>query len=109
MNCKASNIRQSNAKEENRIMKAKKKPVQFEIQAGNVSQVYLAGSFNNWNPHEIALAPVNGDGLFRTTLKLPQGRYEYKFVVNDNWTIDPSAVESVPNGLGDQNSVIMVN
>ena len=90
-------------------MKLKKKPVQFEIHAGHVSQVYLAGSFNNWNPREIPLEPVNGDGLFRTTLKLPLGRYEYKFVINDNWTADPSAVESVPNGLGDQNSVITVN
>jgi len=90
-------------------MKEKRKPVRFEIEAGEGREVYLAGSFNDWNPREIRLTPVSGDGLYGTTVRLPKGRHEYKFVVNDTWVTDPSAAENVQNNLGVQNSVVEVS
>ena len=85
-----------------------KKFVTFELLAAPGSEVYIAGTFNDWNPQQHPLKPVNGDGLYRATLPLPAGRYEYKFVVNHTWIPDPVAGESVPNGLGDSNSLLTV-
>lgn len=90
-------------------MKQKKKLVRFEIQVGDGCEVYLAGSFNDWNPKEIKLTPVSGNGLYGTTVRLPKGRHEYKFVINDTWITDPSAAENVPDNLGAQNSVVTVS
>ena len=33
---------------------------------------------------------------------VPEGRHEYKFVVDGAWLADPSATESVPDGFGGQ-------
>ena len=88
---------------------SKKKQVTFEIQIGEHCEVYVAGSFNGWDPKVHKLDSVNGDGLYRAKLPLPKGRHEYKFVVNEQWVIDPSAAETVPNGMGDYNSVMTVS
>lgn len=50
--------------------------------------VYLAGSFNGWNANAISLTADGGFTAFSTTLSLPAGSYEYKYVVKsggDQW------------------------
>ena len=39
---------------------------------------------------------------------LPPGRYEYKFVIDGKWKIDPRAHQFSPNSFGTLNSVIEV-
>ena len=46
------------------------------------------------------------DGIFRTTLKLPPGTYQYKFVVDGTWVADPANPETVDDGYGGVNSVL---
>ena len=53
------------------------------------------------------LSPGPG-GAWTTTVWLPAGRYEYRFVVDGQWISDPSARESVPNTFGSTNSVLVV-
>jgi len=56
-----------------------------------VHSVNLAGSFNDWNR---AGAPMTdaGDGSYVKHLKLDEGVYHYKFIVNGNiWMPDPKA------------------
>ena len=48
------------------------------------------------------------DGLWETSLALPPGRYEYKFVVDGQWRPDPNAHENVFNAHGTLNSVVEV-
>jgi len=48
------------------------------------------------------------DGLWETSLALPPGRHEYKFVVDGQWLPDPNAHESVFNAHGTLNSVLVV-
>lgn len=84
-----------------------KKRVKFSIKADRGSSVYVAGTFNSWNPKKHKL--VYKDGVYSTTILLPKGRYEYKFVINDVWCVDPECTEWVPNGLGSLNSVIVVS
>ena len=86
--------------------KTKRKRVKFELQAKKNDTVYLAGSFNDWNPTKNQLKFK--DGAFATSVLLPPGRYEYKFVVNDTWCIDPESDEWTPNNMGSLNSVVTV-
>ena len=82
-------------------------PVAFTIAAAPDVPVFLAGTFNNWDAESIRLDGV--DGVYSTTLELTPGSYEYKFIVNGFWTMDPDpSREWVPNGLGTLNSVVVV-
>lgn len=86
----------------------RRKRVIFQIEKGPDSDVRLAGSFNNWDPESRRLTPKNGDGTFATTLLLPPGRYEYKFIINGEWQCDPACPDWVPNEHGTLNSVAEV-
>jgi 1,4-alpha-glucan branching enzyme len=86
---------------------AGKKRVKFQIQAEKGSEVYIAGTFNNWSAKKNKLAFK--DGVYSTSILLPKGRHEYKFVVNGVWCVDPECAEWAPNGLGSLNSVIVAS
>ena len=47
--------------------------------------VFLAGDFNDWSSDH---TPMTGGstGEWSVSLRLPPGRYEYKFVVDGLWT-----------------------
>ena len=82
------------------------KKTPFRIEADKGSEVYVAGTFNGWNPSKDKLA--YGKGVFSCSLPLPVGRHEYKFVVDGTWCVDPACPEWAPNGLGSLNSVATV-
>lgn len=77
----------------------------FRLQAQPESEVYVAGTFNDWDPKRHRLTATDG-GVLSTTLSLPRGTHEYKFVVDGIWCVDPSCAETAPNDLGSQNSVL---
>jgi 1,4-alpha-glucan branching enzyme len=85
---------------------AKKNNVQFRVSAPSGSLVYVAGTFNDWQPLGTPLK--EGARGFATTLSLPPGRYEYKYVVNGEWLTDPDNADVVSNDAGSLNSVITV-
>lgn len=70
-----------------------------------VSQVCLAGTFNNWTP---AAMKKQQKGYYALELKVPKGQHEYKFVVDGQWQSDPANTETVQNSLGTVNSVVIV-
>lgn len=80
--------------------------VVFQTKAEPGSKVYVAGSFNNWDPTRNKL--TEKAGTYSVSLLLPRGRHEYKLVINDVWTVDPNCPDWVPNGFGSLNSVIVV-
>ena len=84
----------------------KKRKVQFRISAPAGSEVFLAGTFNRWDPRSALLK--EGPGGFSATVMLLPGRYEYKFIVNGDWMTDPKGRETVPNDRGSRNSVIVI-
>jgi len=84
------------------------KAVLFEIVAAQDSKVYVAGTFNNWNPTTHPLDHHPEDGVFRATLLLPAGTHEYKFVVNGVWHLDSACPNWVLNEHGTLNSVVRV-
>ncbi len=73
----------------------------------NANKVYLAGSFNNWDPNSIPMVSTP-DG-WQTSVMLPPGKHFYKFVVDDNWITDPNN-DLVQDDKGrNKNSVIIIN
>ena len=85
---------------------AGKKRVRFQIEADKGAEVFVAGSFNDWNPKKHKLTYKNK--VYSCTTLLSKGRHEYKFVIDGVWCVDPACSEWTPNGLGSLNSVVVV-
>jgi 1,4-alpha-glucan branching enzyme len=82
--------------------------VVLEHVSPTAKQVFVAGSFNNWQPEQTPLVPA-GDGRWAGDLKVGPGRHEYLFVVDGRWLPDPNAKESVENPFGGRKSVLAVS
>ena len=82
-----------------------KAPVKFVCQAKpEAKSVSVAGQFSEWSP----LNMQRIDGKFQTVLSLPPGEYEYKFIIDGQWHVDPTADKQVPNAFGTANSLVRV-
>jgi 1,4-alpha-glucan branching enzyme len=81
--------------------------VAFKFHAPPGAKVYLAGTFNGWNPKGTKLNR-EADGVYGVSFMLPKGTYEYKFVVNGVWQHDPNGKAHTPNEFGSLNSVLVV-
>ncbi len=72
-----------------------------------VTQLQVAGDFNNWTPQEYRGFRI-GDTLI-VEVPLKPGIYNYKFVLNGStWLADPNAVEFSIDPYGGQNSVLRI-
>lgn len=72
----------------------------------SVTSVDLVGEFNRWQPDQASLQDYNNDGIWEVWVDLPQGKYEYKFVLNKNdWVPDPENPQQVADGWNGVNSV----
>lgn len=84
------------------------RPVEFRLNLPGVKSATLVGSFNDWDLERTPLTK-DSNGSWKTTVWLAPGRYEYRFVIDGaQWFSDPGAQESVPNGFGSTNSVVVV-
>ena len=80
----------------------------LELVQPEAKSVFVAGSFNEWNPGKTPLKRSN-DGKWVGELSGISGRHEYLFVVDGQWLPDPNARESVQNPFGGKNSVLIVS
>ena len=80
----------------------------FEVDAELGSQVSVAGSFNSWNPEAHVFRPAAAAGHFKRIVYLEPGDYEYKFVIDGNWSADPNCPSFAANTFGTLNSVLEV-
>ena len=89
----------------NPVAKPQKKRHTFALDAPDAQEVFVAGTFNNWNPEG---HPLKKDkkGIWKVALSLPAGGYEYRFVVNGEWQEDPACQERCLNAFGTHNSVL---
>ena len=82
--------------------------VTLELDRPDADFVHVAGEFNDWKPNDIALEKGD-DGIWRVTLDLEAGRYEYKFIINgQDWVADPANPDKVADPYGGSNSVLTV-
>ena len=82
--------------------------------ATKAKEVFVAGTFNDWNPRSHPLKR-NCDGHWVLPLDLPPGRHEYKFVIDGQWCCESGrdkpydgCPECVANKFGTMNRVIVV-
>lgn len=94
---------------------AASKETAIRIQAPTAQEVFLAGSFNDWNPSTIRMER-DSDGSWIAIVPLAAGRHEYKFVVDGRWCCNPGGTEFeepcpgyVRNSLGTLNCIIDVS
>ena len=82
----------------------KRKKVLFFISAPKAKVVSLAGNFNEWDAGSLPMEK-DSEGVWKVTLYLTPGRYEYRFFADGVWYDDPKARKRVDNPFGTQNSV----
>lgn len=94
-------------KEQKKQVLPSKKRATFRLEAPDAREVFLAGTFNEWNP---AARPLKRDknGIWATMMMLGPGDYEYRFVVDGEWWDDPRATERTANEHGTQNCIIRI-
>ena len=73
---------------------------------GEASVVALAGSFNNWNQSQLLFGREGDEWVCR--LDLDPGVYQYKFIVDGDWLLDPSNPETAEDEAGNVNNVVEV-
>ena len=83
------------------------KTVTLEYPDASAQRVYVAGTFNNWQPRATPMLPF-GHGRWMKELSLAPGTYEYLFVVDGKWVPDRQAGDSIANPFGGVNSVLKV-
>ncbi len=84
----------------------------FEYRSATAATVWVTGTFTNWGADPAAgalvLQKMGGDLWSLTTLVEPEGRNEYKLIIDGtNWIADPDNPDSVDDGFGGQNSVLV--
>jgi hypothetical protein len=69
-------------------------------------KVVVAGNFNNWNPDGYRMLKKDGKWIFPAYLK--PGKTIYKFVVDDEWILDPGNKLWEENEYGTGNSLLWI-
>src|SRR5260370_125993 len=73
---------------------------QFVGRFPEAQSVHVVGTFNDWRPGSIALEDQDHDGVWRATVVLPAGTYEYMFVVDgERWVPDHLAERLLADDL----------
>ncbi len=77
----------------------------FSLTLPDGKSAAIAGAFNNWEPQ----AMVHGlDGIWRITVQLAHGTYEYRFLADGEWMQDPNNPRRQLNDMGGYDSVCNV-
>jgi 1,4-alpha-glucan branching enzyme len=84
-----------------RLMKKKQT---FSLEKPDAKAVQVVGDFSDWEKRPIALKKQK-NGLWKATVSLPPGTYQYRFVVDGCWQDDPACSARVPNPFGEMNCV----
>jgi 1,4-alpha-glucan branching enzyme len=100
-------VKQPAALLEEHVPKAETRSVQFAYFDPEASEVFLAGTFNDWKARTTPMVKISGD-KWCTELRLKPGRYEYRLVVDGRWQDDPMAARFVANSFGGLNCVVDV-
>lgn len=87
---------------ERRVVSSREKSVTLTLDAPSADEVSIAGSFNDWTPQAMAKGM---DGLWRITVQLVQGTYQYRFLVDGEWREDPKNPRKTLSESGEYNSV----
>jgi 1,4-alpha-glucan branching enzyme len=94
-------------KEKGKSKGKEEKNVEFTFYAPEATEVFLAGEFNNWDTQSLPMKKGK-DGVWKAKIKLPPGRYEYKFFADHAWVENLPDTELSSNPFGTRNLIIWV-
>jgi len=85
-------------------------PVRFSLNLADARSVAVIGSFNQWRPQGFEMqGGEDKQGAWTLTLDLPEGRYEYAFLIDGNRVVpDPRASLFQNDGFGNRNAVLIL-
>lgn len=82
-------------------------PHRFIIYRPNADHADIIGTFTRWQP--VAMEKIGPSGYWGLTLNLPEGEYQYSYLVEDGQQIaDPTVPERVQDDFGGENSILSV-
>jgi len=81
--------------------------VVFTVQAAEAERVQLAGDFNDWTLSGSEMEAAGG--VWKKTVKLPPGRYRYRYVIDGRWQSDPLNAVAEPSAYGGDDSILVVD
>jgi len=84
------------------------KEVVFTINAPEAKDVFVAGDFNGWKTDD-ASRMTPDKGAWQKRLKLDNGKYRYRFVIDGKWTDDPANESRETNPYGETDSLIEIS
>ena len=87
--------------------KSNKQKIAFNLSAPQAKTVLLAADFTEWEKSPVALKKLKG-GVWKGTVSLAPGSYEYRFIVDGQWWADPANANRRWNSFGEQNCVCEV-
>ena len=83
--------------------------VVFSLNLSGVQSVSVVGTFNAWKPQGYEMQPDRELKRWSLAVSLPEGRYEYMFLVDgQKMILDPEALIHQEDGFGNQNSVLVL-
>ena len=68
--------------------------------------VVLTGTFNSWNQSQLVFGREGDAWVCR--IDLDPGVYQYKFIVDGNWLLDPSNPQTAEDEAGNVNNLLEV-
>jgi 1,4-alpha-glucan branching enzyme len=88
--------------------KIAKQKATFSFVAPEAHSVQLAGDFTGWQQSPVHLKKLKG-GLWKTTVSLLPGHYEYRLLVDGEWRDDPECKVRRANQFGGENCICVVH
>lgn len=91
--------------------------VTFILKSPAARTVQVAGDWNNWGRGDAESGEVlvglmerdEGDGLWKSTLKLEPGRYRYRFLINESyWILDPNNPRVIDDTRGGKANLLIM-
>lgn len=83
--------------------------VTFQLESPKATMVNVLGTFNHWSLPDGAMAR-DASGVWRKTVDVPlKGSYDYKFIVDGEWILDPLNFDYGKDHRGRYNSRFMVD
>ncbi|PIN05633.1 5'-AMP-activated protein kinase, gamma subunit [Handroanthus impetiginosus] len=71
-------------------------------------EVFLSGSFNGWSERLRMVLLEGSETTFQRIIDLPPGCYQYKFLVDGTWQVDPQQICD-PDEYGTMNNMVLVS
>jgi len=84
-----------------------KEGVLFSYYDPSARDVQLVGDFTDWEPLH-TMTQDQGKHIWTGIIPLEAGSYQYKFIVDGEWKIDPDNAEVVTTSMGARNSALNV-